>query len=434
MHDIKELTLLMKELENQLSICMRCGMCQAVCPVFAETGREADVARGKLALLEGLAHEMFKDPKGVYKRLTRCLLCGSCAETCPSRVSILEIFIKARVIITSFMGLSSAQKLILRGVLASPATFNRFLKWSIWVQKLFNKPADKFLGTSCARFASPLLRNRHFIPLAGKPFHRLLPAQRAESSRSGIKVGFFVGCLTDKIFPGVAKAVCDVLDHHGVGLFIPKAQGCCGIPALTSGDTDSFESLVNLNLDMFDEQGFDYLITACATCAYTIKKLWPMMFRKESSDFKDRVEKMADKTMDINQFLVSKVGIKTGEIKDDQPVIVTYHDPCHLSKSLGVSAEPRTLIKANPRYCLREMPEADRCCGSGGSFNLQHYALSFQIGKRKLTNILSTGCSMVATGCPACMIQLSDMLSRSQSKIVVKHPVEIYAEGLNFTP
>ena len=424
----------MKEIEDHLSICTRCGMCQAVCPVFAETGREADVARGKLALLDGLAHEMFKDPKGVYKRLTRCLLCGSCAESCPSQVSILEIFIKARVIITSFMGLSSAQKLILKGVLAKPATFNRFLQWSIWVQKLFNKSADKFLGTSCARFASPLLRNRHFMPLAGKPFHRLLPIQRTESGRSGIKAAFFVGCLTDKIFPGVAQAVCDVLDHHGVGLFIPEGQGCCGIPALTAGDTDTFEHLVNLNLEIFEKQKFDYLITACATCAYTIKKLWPMMFRKERSDLSDRVEKMADKTMDISQFLVSKVGIKTRKINSNQSVIVTYHDPCHLSKSLGVSAEPRALINANPRYYLQEMPEADRCCGSGGSFNLQHYAISSQIGKRKLTNILSTGCSVVATGCPACMIQILDMLSRSQSKVVVKHPVEIYAEGLNLIP
>ena len=431
MHDIKELTLLMKELEDQLSICMRCGMCQAVCPVFAETGREADVARGKLALLDGLAHEMFKNPKGVYKRLTRCLLCGSCEETCPSRVNILEIFLKARMILTSFMGLSSAQKLILRGVLASPATFNRFLQWSIWIQKLFNKPADKFLGTSCARFASPLLRNRHFMPLADKPFHKLLPAQRAGSGHSGIKVGFFVGCLTDKIFPEVAQAVCDVLDHHGVGIFIPEGQGCCGIPAITTGDTDTFKRLVNLNLDIFDKQGFDYLITSCATCAYTIKKIWPMMFRKERSDLKGRVEKMADKTIDINQFLVSKVGIKTGESNSDQSIVVTYHDPCHLSKSLGVSAEPRALIKANPRYCLREMPEANRCCGSGGSFNLQHYAISCQIGKRKLANILSTRCSVVATGCPACMIQILDMLSRSQSKVVVKHPVEIYAETLN---
>lgn len=84
MSSMKELALLMRELEHQLKTCTRCGMCQAVCPLFDQTGIEADVARGKLAMLEGLAEEMFKDPKGVYERLGRCLLCGSCADNCPS--------------------------------------------------------------------------------------------------------------------------------------------------------------------------------------------------------------------------------------------------------------------------------------------------------------------------------------------------------------
>jgi glycolate oxidase iron-sulfur subunit len=74
---MKKLAELMKELETSLSICNRCGMCQAVCPLFLETGREADLARGKLALLDGLIQEMFKNPDGVAERLNRCALCGS---------------------------------------------------------------------------------------------------------------------------------------------------------------------------------------------------------------------------------------------------------------------------------------------------------------------------------------------------------------------
>jgi len=97
---------------------------------------------------------------------------------------------------------------------------------------------------------------------------------------------------------------------------------------------------------------------------------------------------------------------------------------------MEVSAEPRALINANPAYCLKEMPESDWCCGSGGNFNLEYYELSARIGKRKCDNIKSSGCSVVATGCPACMIQISDMLSQSGEAIVVKHPIEIYAELL----
>ena len=420
----------MKELEDQLSICMRCGMCQAVCPVFAETGRESDVARGKLALLDGLVHELFKDPKGTFKRLNRCLLCGSCAANCPSGVNVLEIFIKARVILTGFMGLSPLQKIIFRGMLSSPQVFDRFMEWAIKFQSLFTRQDDKLPGTSHIRLVSPLIGNRHFTPLAPLPFHRTVPSLNTEPGSSGIKVGFFVGCLIDKIYPRIAQAVIDVLEYHGVGVFMPKSQGCCGMPAISSGDAPTFDRLVSYNLEKFDAEKVDYIVTACATCTFAIRKIWPVMVRQGSSGLKRRVERLAGKTMDINRFLVSVVGIKGAGIKRDSKDIVTYHDPCHLSKSLGVSAEPRALIQANAGCRLIEMPDADRCCGSGGSFNLRHYKISTDIGRLKQDNIITTGCSIVATGCPACMLQISDMLSKVGSKIIVKHPIEIYAESL----
>ena len=429
MSSIKELTRLMQELDDQLGVCMRCGMCQAVCPLFAETGLESDVARGKLALLEGLVQELFKDPRGVQERLNKCLLCGSCAANCPSGVSVMEIFIKARVILTGFMGLSPAKKVILRGVLSKPEIFDSMVEWGSKFQKIFTRPANDRIGTSCARFVSPLLSNRHFKTLAPVPFHRMIPYLNTDPGRSGIKVALYVGCLIDKIFPDIARDVIDVLNHHGVGIFMPEGQGCCGIPAISSGDAVTFNSLVRHNLEIFDAEKFDYLVTSCATCTSTIKEIWPMMADKDSGYVKTRVEKIAQKTLDINQFLVSKIGLENVKLDDHvDPVNVTYHDPCHLKKSLGVFAEPRSLIKANPGYRLQEMPESDWCCGLGGSFNLQYYELSAKIGKLKLNNIKASGCHVVATGCPACMLQISDMLSKSGDNIIVKHPVEIYKE------
>ena len=159
MYDMKKLAALVKELEDQLMVCMRCGMCQAVCPVFAETGREADVARGKLALLDGLIQEMFKDPKGVNERMMRCLLCGSCAANCPSGVKVLDIFLKARAILVGYMGLHPAKRIVFRGMLAHPRLFNSLVKSASRLQGIFVKPADDLLGTSCARFLFPLARS-----------------------------------------------------------------------------------------------------------------------------------------------------------------------------------------------------------------------------------------------------------------------------------
>jgi glycolate oxidase iron-sulfur subunit len=432
MSNMQEIAKLMRELEEQLVICMRCGMCQAVCPIFEQTGREADVARGTLALLDGLMQEMFSDPRGVYERLNRCLLCGSCAASCPSGVNVLEIFMKARAILTGYTGLSAAKKILLRGMLVHPKMFDRLAEWGARFQQVFTRPVNDILGTSCARFVSPLLSQRHFVPLAKAPFHTKTPVLDTDAGASGIKVAFFVGCLIDKIFPQVAEATIQVLAHHGVGIYMPQAQACCGIPAASSGDTATFKRLVQYNLEIFEYEKFDYLVTACATCTSTIKEVWPVLLQKESEDLCARVKQISEKTFDIHQFLIDRVKLKPEpRTKSLKPVAVTYHDPCHLKKTLGVSAAPRAVLQANPGYQLKEMLQPDACCGMGGSFNLQYYEISSEIGRRKRDNIKASGCEMVATGCPACMLQISDVLSRSKDRIAVRHPIEIYAEALS---
>lgn len=95
-----------------------------------------------------------------------------------------------------------------------------------------------------------------------------------------------------------------------------------------------------------------------------------------------------------------------------------------------MSKQPRDLIRMNPGYNLVEMAEANRCCGCGGSFTLTHYDLSLKMGQRKRDNVIASGAEVVATGCPACMMQLSDMLARNNDPVQVKHTIEIYAESL----
>lgn len=428
MNRMNELAHMMKELEDQMTVCMKCGMCQAVCPLFADTGREADVARGKLALLDGLLHAMFEDPEGVSARLNKCLLCGSCAANCPSGVNVLEIFIKARAILAAFQGLPPAKKAIFRGMLAHPELFDKIGEWGARFQKLFTRPANEVIGTSCARVRSPLIGDRHFRPLADMPFHKQLPELHTAAGASGLKVALYVGCLADKVFPSLAQATVAVLQHHGVGIFMPPNQACCGIPAVSAGDTDTFQKLVRHNIRQFAAEQFDYLVTPCATCTSTIKEIWPMMVRADDR-LREAARHIADNTLDIHQFLVSKVGIQAVASSDGDKTI-TYHDPCHLKKSLKVFAEPRAILNASRGYRLQEMGESDWCCGMGGSFNVQYYQISSHIGERKRNNIVATGCDIVATGCPACMMQISDALSQAGDRIVVTHPIEIYAESL----
>jgi glycolate oxidase iron-sulfur subunit len=433
MSSLKELVRLMQELEGHLAACMRCGLCQTVCPLFGETGREADVARGKLGLLAGLAQEILTNPQGVQDHLSRCLLCGSCAANCPSGVKVLDIFIKARAILAGYLGLSPVKKVLFRGLLSQPAWFDRILAWGARFQGIFIKPVDDLLGSSCARFMSPLLAHRHFTPLAPIPWHATVLRRDTAPGAAGLRVAFFPGCLVDKLYPRVGQAVLKVLEHHGVGVHLPAGQGCCGIPALAGGDAQTFRHLVRLNLGLLDDPGapWDYLVTACATCGSTIKKLWPLMMQDGPPAEQSRLAALAAKTLDISQFLVDKLGVAPlAAGAEDGRIPVAYHDPCHLKKSLGVAAQPRILLQANPAYRLKEMAESDWCCGCGGSFALQHYETAAAIGRRKGDNIAASQAQVVATGCPACMLQITDIASQAGLKIQVKHAVEIYAETL----
>ena len=431
MSEMRQLVRLLRQIDDQLVACMRCGMCQAVCPLYAETGLEAHVARGKIALLEGLADEVIKDPAGVKERLDACLLCGSCQANCPSGVKALDIFLKARAFLTGYYGLPPVKRAIFRGMLANPRLFDSVLSIAAKFQGLFTKPVNDMLGSSCARVFSGLIGGRHFAPLASRPLHEAVSARDTPRGPSGRKVALFYGCVADKMFPRIPEAVLAVCDHHGIGVYMPHGQACCGIPALSSGDRATFEKLVTMNLALFGDHDFDVLVTPCATCTSTIKKIWPMLSGDLPEATRRRIDALAAKTMDISAYLVREAGLAaTAPETDPAAALITYHDPCHLKKSLGIAAEPRALLAANPRYRLVEMEGADSCCGSGGSFTLQHYDLSKRIGKRKRDNIVATNASVVATSCPACMLQIGDMLSQAGDSLALRHPVEIYAETL----
>ncbi len=130
-------------------------------------------------------------------------------------------------------------------------------------------------------------------------------------------------------------------------------------------------------------------------------------------------------------FLYNVLKIDTSKTTPkENAAVITYHESCHLKKSLGISKEVRELLKLNENYVLKEMAEADKCCGCGGSFTLTQPELSLKIGTRKWKNIVDSGAEEVVTACPACMMQIADMLGRNQTDMKVRHSLEILAETL----
>ncbi len=427
MADLSSYLRQLKQLDDELITCMRCGMCQAVCPVFKQTAKEADVTRGKIALLGALSKEIVRDPEGVRDALNRCLMCGSCEANCPSGVNILDIFVQARTIMADYFGFSPLKKLVLRVVLLNPRLFGVLVTCTAKMQKLMIREVDTVLQSNCVRMVIPGVKDRHFHRLALRPLSKIAPHLYVAHNTHERRVAFFPGCAVDKMFVSIGTSILKIMEFHGVGVFMPANQSCCGIPALASGDQKTFNLLVEQNIRCFQNAAFDYLITPCASCSATIKELWPKKYTG-SSEIRDSLEDFAAKTMDITEFLVDKCGVGEKAIRSSEGV--TYHDPCHLKNALGISSQPRKIIQAAGERLL-EMHDAGSCCGCGGTFTLYHPLLSRNIGEQKAENIIATGARTVATSCPACMMQLIDLLSHKNKGIRVKHVVELYAESLD---
>lgn len=429
MDELTQLANALMALDDKLAACMKCGFCQAFCPMYMTTKIEGDLTRGKIALLENLAHRLIEDPEAVNEKLSRCLLCGSCQASCPSGVKTNEIFFEARAIVAGYLGLSAAKKAAFRLLLPNPRLFGTLMKLTAPIQKLLFKEEKNIQHTVCAPLLKPMLGDRHMPRMADKPLHSSVGELNTPAGKSRIKVAFFPGCVCDKIYTNVAEACLKVFDYHEVGVYLSDNFSCCGMPALASGDRQGFEDMVRHNVDILRHQQFDYIVTPCSSCTVSIGEHWLQYGQNLPPQYRDAINALSPKAIDINAFLVDVLHVSPrtpgrGETR------VTYHESCHLQKSLGVSRQPRELIRMNPDYTLVEMAEANRCCGCGGSFTLTHYPLSLQMGQRKRDNVVASGAGVVATGCPACMMQLTDMLARNNDSVQVKHTIEIYAESL----
>ena len=187
---MKKLVKLFKELEQELLICVKCGTCQAVCPLYNVTLEEADVARGKLALLDGLIKNQFSEPDKVHQKINKCLICGSCASSCPSNVNIVGIFIKARIILTGYSNLSLFKKIIFRGLISKPERFNKVISFFEKFQPLIFKSNKNAQQTSSLRLISSIVSSRNFKKIAKQPFHKTAYAKSSKSKKTSSELLF----------------------------------------------------------------------------------------------------------------------------------------------------------------------------------------------------------------------------------------------------
>ncbi|MEA4924416.1 MAG: (Fe-S)-binding protein [Syntrophomonadaceae bacterium] len=413
--------------KEQLMKCVRCGKCRSVCPVFAEVKNETTAPRGHVFMVQMLRDGQVNTDQNVYDHLSSCLMCETCSINCPSGIDIHELNAAARSYVYK-RNSNPAKNLIFDTMWTRPALLKNTIRMMWGVQKSGAQKLARQLGLT--KILPGDIPKAEQI-LSDVPFRSARSQLSSVNQARGEKkytVGYFLGCATDLLNPGVALATIDVLTRNGCEVIIPTAMKCCGLPHIANGKLETAQALAKINLKVFNSYDFDYIVTDCASCSSALSAK-NLEFVLSSCGLEDEIKKFSDKVVDLTSFLVNIIDIKIPDGNRVENIMVTYHDPCHLANAQGIKAEPRELIKRVPGAELVEMKDANRCCGGSGTYSLTHYDLSMQILDKKMDNVAATGADLIATCCPSCMMQLNYGVRRKGLKARVVHPVELLSHS-----
>ncbi|MCL6612198.1 MAG: (Fe-S)-binding protein [Peptococcaceae bacterium] len=408
-------------LEEELIRCMKCGNCQAVCPLYRETAAEPAVARGKVQLALAVLKGDLRPTAALARIFDFCLTCMACVANCPCGVRVDRIILAARGMMAKHVGLHLLKKTAIAG-LSRPSLLNTGLGAARAAQGIvFRKQGDQMTP----RFPLGLEMRRVLPALAGKFLRDSLP-EVVKTGQAAGRVAFFTGCLINYVYPGTGRAIVNVLLRSGLDVIIPARQHCCGSPVTIMGDHETAAQMARSHVELFSSIPCDAVITACGTCGESFREYYPALL--SGGHLGSTAKILAGRTFDICEYLAERVDIKPDRLGAVEKA-VTYHQPCHLARGMGVGDQPVDLLKKIPGLKYVPLKDPGRCCGGSGIFSLTSYDAASRVRQHKLRDIEGTGADLLATGCGSCRMHIGDGLAREKSAVAVCHPVELLDES-----
>jgi glycolate oxidase iron-sulfur subunit len=412
--------------KEQIMKCVRCGKCRSVCPVFAEIRNETAAPRGHVFMVQMLRDGIVEPTEAVSERITRCLMCENCSVNCPSGIDIHELNAAARSYINQ----------------QNPSISRNLIFDTLWTRPSLLSLSTRMMSGAQKAGLQKLARNiglTKLLPGDLPEAEKIMDAVPFRSARKSIgeinqakgmkkyKVGYFLGCATNLLFPDVAVATVEVLTDHGCEVIVPNQSKCCGLPQIANGKMETARSLAIHNIEVFKTFDLDYIITDCGSCSSALSAK-NMHFLLGQTEYAQAAEEFSAKVMDLSKFLIEVLDIKISA-GDLQPArTVTYHDPCHLANAQGIKAQPRELLRRIPGVTLAEMSDTNYCCGGSGTYSVTHYQTSMQILDKKMAMIKETDAEIVATCCPSCTMQLNYGIKRHNMNCQIMHPIQLVYE------
>ncbi|MHA2282994.1 MAG: (Fe-S)-binding protein [Promethearchaeota archaeon] len=221
------------------------------------------------------------------------------------------------------------------------------------------------------------------------------------------KLAYFVGCTSSYREMNVAIATAEILNSLQVDFRIHTNEGCCGSPVYMTGQMDKAKMLAETNVNNFKDAGIEKIITSCAGCYRTWKEIYPNKF-----GFEHGIE-----VKHLPEFLLGK--LKNGELNftKELNMKITYHDPCHIGRHMGIYEAPREVLHKIPGLELLEMSRNRNnawCCGSGGGVRSAFKDLSVFAANERIEEAKETTAEAIASCCPFCLNQFKNNIEDNE--------------------
>ena len=247
-------------------------------------------------------------------------------------------------------------------------------------------------------------------------------AAPAAAAAGQAHVALFVTCLVDLWRPSVGFAAVKLLEDAGCRVSVPKAQTCCAQPAYNSGDRKDAQAIAGNVIAAFE--GFDYVVAPSGSCAGMIKCHYPGLFADDPDMLAGALE-LAARTWELISFLTDIM--KLDRVAARFEGAVTYHDGCSGLREMGIKSQPRKLLTSVAGLELKELPDAEICCGFGGTFCVKYPGISNAMVDDKVSEIEATGAGTVLAGDLGCLLNIAGKLQRNDSPARARHIAEVLA-------
>jgi len=239
-----------------------------------------------------------------------------------------------------------------------------------------------------------------------------------------VRIALFATCLADALFPDAAKATVTLLERLGHEVVFPSGQTCCGQMHVNTGYLDEALPLVRQHVEVFEP--YEVAVAPSGSCVGSVRHQHAMVARRAGDTaLAERAEAVAGRTYELSELLVDVLGVT--DVGAHYPHRVTYHPTCHSLRLLRVGDKPLQLLREVRGLDLVELPQAEVCCGFGGTFSVKNADTSTAMLADKMANVLTTRAEVCTAGDSSCLMHIGGGLSRMKTGVRTVHLAEILA-------